>query len=151
MSTYQVFHQSQALYTVTCPPARYPTNHKRCIQSHVNLPGTPPITSIVYSHMSTYQVFHQSQALYTVTCPPAMYPTNHKHCIQSHVHLPGIPPITSIVYSHMSTYQVSHQSQALYSVTIVARYWVFIYVSHYGHNDLFFLISSLRTQSKNYI
>ena len=36
-------------------------------------------------------------------------------------------------------------------VTIVAKYWVFIYEPHYDHNDLFFWISSLRTQSKNYI
>ena len=33
----------------------------------------------------------------------------------------------------------------------VAKYWVFIYEPHYDHNDLFFWISSLRTQSKNYI
>ena len=34
---------------------------------------------------------------------------------------------------------------------IVAKYWVSIYEPHYDHNDLFFWISSLRTQSKNYI
>ena len=36
------------------------------------------------------------------------------------------------------------------SLMIVAKYWVFIYEPHYDHNDLFFWISSLRTQSKNY-
>ena len=36
------------------------------------------------------------------------------------------------------------------ATTYVAKYWVFIYEPHYDHNDLFFWISSLRTQSKNY-
>ena len=36
-------------------------------------------------------------------------------------------------------------------ITSVAKYWVFIYEPRYDHNDLFFWISSLRTQSKNYI
>ena len=39
----------------------------------------------------------------------------------------------------------------LMKIIIVAKYWVFIYEPHYDHNDLFFWISSLRTQSKNYI
>ena len=36
-------------------------------------------------------------------------------------------------------------------IMYVAKYWVFIHEPHYDHNDLFFWISSLRTQSKNYI
>ena len=42
-----------------------------------------------------------------------------------------------------------HESILLAEIT-VAKYWVFIYEPHYDHNDLFFWISSLRTQSKNY-
>ena len=36
-------------------------------------------------------------------------------------------------------------------IDVIAKYWVFIYEPHYDHNDLFFLISSLRTQSKIYV
>ena len=55
---------------------------------------------------------------------------------------PLAPEIKNIPEDMLSEYQ-KH--------LIVAKYWVFIYEPHYDHNDLFFWISSLRTQSKNYI
>ena len=56
--------------------------------------------------------------------------------------------------SKIMTQQTRHVAlvfRVLGSFSFVAKYWVFIYEPHYDHNDLFFWISSLRTQSKNYI